>query len=96
MNLDGAISRRGLAWSLLAGLVLAWAWSGELVRAGDKRIFWAALVPGKGWLIMTYIGINADPVPIFGEPAYLMAERRADGMAFMIHFNRPTAKKTWE
>ncbi|MGB9893248.1 MAG: hypothetical protein ACPLRA_02460 [Candidatus Saccharicenans sp.] len=26
-------------------------------------------MPGKGWLIMTYMGINIDPVPsFFGEP----------------------------
>lgn len=30
------------------------------------------LIPGRGWLVMTYMGINIDPLPsFFGEPVFL-------------------------
>jgi len=37
-----------------------------------RNYFELPLIPGKGWLIMTYMGINIDPVPsFFGEPISL-------------------------
>ena len=49
----------------------------SLIKRGEfgqvlREFFELPLVPGKGWLIMTYMGINTDPVPsFFGEPASL-------------------------
>jgi len=64
----------------------------SLIKRGDfgqviREYFELPLVPGKGWLVMTYMGINTDPVPpFFGEPAYLeVAERRADELARSLY-----------
>jgi len=49
----------------------------SVIRRGEfgsviRNYFELPLVPGKGWLIMTYMGINVDPLPsFFGEPISL-------------------------
>ncbi|HRD01130.1 MAG TPA: IMP cyclohydrolase [Candidatus Saccharicenans sp.] len=74
----------------------------SLIKKGEfgqviKEYFELPLVPGKGWLIMTYMGINIDPVPsFFGEPAYLeIDESRADELANSLYesLKPPAGKK---
>jgi IMP cyclohydrolase len=64
----------------------------SLIKRGEfgqviREYFDLPLVPGKGWLIMTYMGINTDPVPpFFGEPVCLeVAESRADELARSLY-----------
>ncbi len=49
----------------------------SIIRRGEfgsviRNFFELPLLPGKGWLLMTYMGINVDPLPsFFGEPVSL-------------------------
>jgi IMP cyclohydrolase len=52
-----------------------------------RNYFELPLIPGKGWLIMTYMGINVDPMPsFFGEPIFLDAPgNTAEGIASQVY-----------
>ncbi|MCX8160464.1 MAG: IMP cyclohydrolase [Candidatus Saccharicenans sp.] len=60
----------------------------SVIRRGEfgsviRNYFELPLIPGKGWLVMTYMGINVDPLPsFFGEPISLeMSGRTAEEVA---------------
>lgn len=60
----------------------------SVIRRGEfgsviRNYFELPLIPGKGWLVMTYMGINVDPLPsFFGEPIFLeMSGRSAEEVA---------------
>ncbi|MDD8019639.1 MAG: IMP cyclohydrolase [Acidobacteriota bacterium] len=64
----------------------------SLIKRGEfgqviREYFELPLVPGKGWLLMTYMGVNIDPVPsYFGEPASLeISESRVDELVSSIY-----------
>jgi len=73
----------------------------SLIKTGEfgqvlREYFELPLVPGKGWLIMTYMGINTDPVPsFFGEPASLeISDGGADELVSSIYESlKPEAGK---
>jgi len=52
-----------------------------------RNYFDLPLMPGKGWLIMTYLGVNVDAVPsFFGEPISLeIAETTAEEIASRVY-----------
>jgi|YNPMSStandDraft_1061717.scaffolds.fasta_scaffold55193_1 IMP cyclohydrolase len=78
--------RISLAYS--GGFILAMS----LIKRGEfgaviRNYFELPLIPGKGWLIMTYMGVNVDPVPsFFGEPISVeIAGQTAEEVASEIY-----------
>lgn len=64
----------------------------SIIKRGEygttiRNYFELPLIPGKGWLIMTYLGVNVDPVPsFFGEPILLeISGNTADEIASQIY-----------
>lgn len=63
----------------------------SVIRRGEfgsviRNYFELPLIPGKGWLVMTYMGINVDPLPsFFGEPVSLeILGNAADEVASLV------------
>jgi IMP cyclohydrolase len=75
--------------------------AGSVIKRGEfgaviRNYFELPLMPGKGWLIMTYLGVNIDPVPPFsGEPISLeIAETTSEEIASCVyHSLRPPEGK---
>lgn len=64
----------------------------SIIKRGEfgtamRNYFELPLIPGKGWLIMTYLGVNVDPVPsFFGEPISLeISENTAEEIATRVY-----------
>ena len=74
----------------------------SLIKRGEfgtvhRNYFELPLIPGRGWLIMTYMGLNVDPVPSYmGEPITVeVSEKKAEEIALALYesLSPPNGKK---
>ncbi|MGB9764629.1 MAG: IMP cyclohydrolase [Candidatus Saccharicenans sp.] len=92
---DGPVFTPRISLAFAGGFCLA----ASIIKRGEfgtviRNYFELPLIPGRGWLIMTYMGINADPVPAFlGEPILLEVPlKRAEEIAVELYESlNPTA-----